>query len=99
MTRRPTPCPPLGVPVTAAPLDDLARRRLAIEQAKEARRAAHIAESMQARDARRDAAAATCTEDALADAIQRSVDLNAARAVLGDAVDERDDNNPSDGAA
>jgi hypothetical protein len=85
----------------AADLDDITRRRLAIEQAKEARRAAKIAESIAKREAVREQAAATCADpDVLADHIRRSIDANAARAVLGDTADERDDDTtPSPGAA
>lgn len=69
------------------PLSDIERRRMAIEQAKEARKQAHIAESQAKHAAALAESLETCgTEDALLAHIQRSIDLNAARAVLGDAA-------------
>lgn len=61
-----------------------------------ARQRRHIAESMAARDAKRAAAASTCeTPEALADHIQRSINVNDARNVLGEIADEmRADDRP-----
>lgn len=60
--------------MASEPLDDITRRRLAIEGARAARREAKIAESIAKTEARRAAAASTCADpDALRASLQASI--------------------------
>jgi len=71
-------------------LDDIARRRLAIAQAKAARQAQHVADGIREREAARLAAAVTCeTPEQLLASLRASLEV----------TEDEGNPSPTDGAA
>lgn len=69
--------------MASEPLDDITRRRMAIDQARQARREAKIADSIAKTEARRAAAAATCADpDALRASLERSLAVSTGQCPL-----------------